>query len=483
MTTTTAATASITSTLGVGSGIDTKALVDQLVDAQFANKNTALTKKNDTLTAQISAVSQLSSGITGFASALAALTKTGQLATQPTSSNNGILTVSRLAGANLSGFSAQVEVRQLASAQAAATGPIADRTASIGTGTLTLTLGTATTANNAITGFTPGSTAPVTLTIDSAHSSLDEIAKAINAANTGVTATIVSDADGARLTLKGKSGADQAFTLTANEDPGAPGLAALNVGPGATGTTIGTVAKDAIVAIDGVALKRSTNSINDLIPGIQLDLASAVPGSIVTLGAVRPTAELSEAVTNFVDTFNQLQAVVKGATDGATGALHNDSAAKALSRSLGQLTAVTLVSDAPAGAPTTLAGIGIETNRDGTLSVDATKLSKALADWPDAVEAIFSDGTGAASGGLSAALTAIATSATDKTYGLGASTTTYSKAQDDIADQETAATDAATKLRDQLTQQFAAMDARVAAYKSTQDFLKQQIDAWNSQDN
>ena len=84
--------------------------------------------------------------------------------------------------------------------------------------------------------------------------------------------------------LKGATGAAQAFTLTATEDPSAPGLAALNVGVGATGTTIGTAAQDAIVAFDGVAVKRSTNAFSDLISGVKLDLVSAQPGTMVTIG-------------------------------------------------------------------------------------------------------------------------------------------------------------------------------------------------------
>ncbi|MFX8016042.1 hypothetical protein ABTK76_19245, partial [Acinetobacter baumannii] len=94
-------------------------------------------------------------------------------------------------------------------------------------------------ANGAITGFTAGSTAAVNITIDSSNNSLQGIAKAINAANAGVTATVLTDSSGARLSLKGKTGEAQAFTLTATEDASAPGLAQLNVGVGATGTTIG----------------------------------------------------------------------------------------------------------------------------------------------------------------------------------------------------------------------------------------------------
>ena len=50
---------SISTTLGAGSGVDFTALASQLVDAQFAAKNAALTKKNTQLTTQISGLGQL----------------------------------------------------------------------------------------------------------------------------------------------------------------------------------------------------------------------------------------------------------------------------------------------------------------------------------------------------------------------------------------------------------------------------------------
>jgi flagellar hook-associated protein 2 len=472
-------TSSISSTLGVGSGVDFAALTTQLVDAAYSTKLTALTTQNTQLTAQISGVSTLKSGITSFSSAMTSLVKSGSLTTQPTSSNTSVLSVSGLAGAALSGFSASVEVRQLASAQSAATSPMASHTAPIGTGKLTLTLGTGSVTNGALTSFTPGSGTPVDITIDSTNSSLDGIAAAINAKNAGVTATVVSDSDGSRLMLKGKTGGDQAFTLTATEDSSAPGLAALNVGPGATGTTIGTPAQDAIVAIDGTALKRSSNSISDLIPGVQLNLNSAAPGTTVTLGTQSPSAAISQAVSDFVDTYNQFQATLAAQTDPATGALHSDPAAKSLTRSLAQLTLTKLVANAPAGAPTTLADLGVATNRDGTLSVNADQLAAALAKNPAGVEAMFADGSGASGGGLAAALSAVSDAAISTTYGLGASAANYTKAQSTIADQQTTISAAEDQMRTQLTAQFAATDAKVASYKATQDYLKQQVAAWN----
>ncbi len=472
-------TASITSTLGAGSGIDIPALVSSLVEAQFANKTKQLTDKSETLTKQISGVSTLKSGITGFSAALASLVKGGTLATAPTSSNTNILNVSGLSGAKLAGLSATIEVRQLASAQAATSAPVADPIASAGLGSFTLTFGTATVVDGAMTGFTAGATAPVNIPITAGNSGLTGIARSINAANAGVTATVLTDTNGSRLSIKGPTGEAKAFTLTATEDPAAPGLSSLNIGPG-SGTTIGTVAKDAIVAVDGVALKRSSNSISDLITGVKIDLVSAQVGTIVTLGTSAPTSALSQAVSDFVETFNQLNTMITEQTDPVSGGLKGDTAATTLQRSLRQLTLTPLLTDAADGVPTTLAEIGVKTNRDGTLSLDTTRLGAALVKWPEAVEAMFADGKGATGKGISGALSAISDTAISTKVGLGASAARYTKAQADLSEDQADVTDAEATMSKRLTAQYAAMDARVAAYKSTLTFVQQQVDAWNS---
>jgi flagellar hook-associated protein 2 len=139
------------------------------------------------------------------------------------------------------------------------------------------------------------------------------------------------------------------------------------------------------------------------------------------------------------------------------------------------------VSGGVAGAPTTLAEIGVRTNRDGTLAVDATTLTNALMKFPDTVEAMFADGKGASGKGVSAALTAISDAAINTTTGLGASTMRYTQAQADLSEDQADLAAAGTVMTTRLTAQFAAMDARVAAYKSTLTFLEQQVDAWNSE--
>jgi flagellar hook-associated protein 2 len=473
----TSQTASIVKTLGGGSGIDINALVNSLVDAQYAVKNDSLTQKSDALTAQISSVGTLKSSITGFDTALKSLITTGTLVTQPTSSNTGILKTTVLSGANVAGIASTVEVRQMAQAQVSSTAPL-DKTAAIGTGKLTLTFGSATVTDGAMTDFTAGSATAIDIPIDSAHSTLSGIVSAINAKNAGVTASILSDSGGARLVLKSSTGASQAFTLAATEDVGAEGLAALNVGVGATGTSIGSTAQDAIVAVDGVAVHRASNTILDAVPGVRLDLVTASVGTKVSIGSTPPTEALTQAVNDVVATYNELLATLKTATDNTTGPLKSDAAAKSLLRSLQDLTTSQLVTGAATGAPTTLAGLGVATNRDGTLQVNSGQLATALSSFGGTVEAMFKSGTG-----LSAALSKIATAATSTTYGLGASEQNYTNAKNDVAEDIDKASAAADNMRTRMTQQFAGMDSAVAAYKSTQSFLTNQVAAWNSSNN
>lgn len=462
---------SIAKTLGSGSGIDISALVTSLVEASTAVKAAALSQRAETLTAQISGVSRLKGGITGFATALSTLTKGGTLSTQPSSSNTGIVGVAKSGGNSLDGLSVGIEVRQIASAQVSSSAPISLATDPIGTGKLTITLGTSTVSSGTMTGFTAGSATPIEIDITPDNNSLNGIAAAINAADAGVTATILTDGAGARLVLKGTAGESRAFTMTATEDVGAEGLAALDVG---VGSTLGSAAQDTIVAVDGIAVKRTTATIYDLVPGVRLDLLKAAPGEIVRIGGSRPTEALRQAVVDVVDTFNEVQSIVREATNPVDGPLKSDTGARALSRALGGLTLTTLITDAEPGEPTTLSAIGVTTNRDGTLSLDTAKLTKALSDHPDLVERMF-----APNSGLSAALDKISAAATSTTSGLGASEARYTASQRTLSADQTRATQQIEALRTRMTQQFAAMDAKVAAYKATQTALQNQIDAWN----
>lgn len=467
---------SITTALGAGSGIDIKSLVTQLVDAQFQVKTEQITAKQETLTAQISAVSQLKSGITGFASALTALVRGGTLSTQPTSSDPGAVKASAVSGKAVGALSARVGVTALAASQVAATARLATTaTYGDGTGSFTLQFGTASfDGAGQMTLADPGEA--ISIPITKADASLADIAGAINAANKGVTASVVADGDGQRLMLRGPTGAAKAFTLTSTD----ASLATLGVTGTSGGAAVQTKAGDAEVTLDGVPFSRASNTVEDLIPGVKLELLKPTI-SAVSLTATPATASITQAVSDVVETYNQLYAIVKEQTDPVSGSLRADASVTDMMRKLQALTLTKLVPDDGTGAPRTLAEIGVGTNRDGTLKIDQTVLAAAAAKWPGQLEKMFAAGSGASEAGLSAALNAISADVSSTSYGLGAAEARYASLQSTLANQQTKATDDAETVRTRLTRQFASMDARVATYKATQSFLEQQVDAWNAQ--
>jgi flagellar hook-associated protein 2 len=366
-------TTSIGYALGAGSGLDIRALVTELSNAAKAPKEALIANRETANQAKVSGLAQVSSAIDGFASALTSLIAGGSLFSQPSVSDSSVFTASAIAGARLGGLSASVEVERLAQAQTSASGYLTGGTAAAGEGTLTLHIG----GND------------IDVVITAANDNLNGLAKAINDKNAGVTASVVADANGARLVVKGKTGAANAFTLTV------PGGTTSGLERFATDAmTTPLEAKDALVRLDGVEVSRASNSFSDLIPGVQIELKSAKPGTNVSVGVTRPTAAISQGVQDFVSAYNELMTLLaaqtKAGTGSEAGALRGDVGVRELQRRLSQLPTMTLSS--PGDGPHTLAEIGVRTNRSGTLSVDTSRLVSVLASDPDAVEALFNPG-------------------------------------------------------------------------------------------
>lgn len=457
----TAAQALFTS-LSTGSGVDLSSLVPSLIEAQFAAKTAALKAKADTLTAQISDVSSIKSAITDFASALASLAKGGTLATQATSSDTSVLSVTTSAGAKLANMSKSITVNALATAQSAATKTAYDKTASLGTGSLSIKVG----SNDA-----------VSIDIDSDNATIDKVAAKINAAATGVTASVITDKSGkAYLSFTGATGKDNSFTITATEGDTA-GLSQLNVGANATGTTTNSTAANASITMDGVTVERASNTVSDLVDGVTMTL-SAVSNKPVSLTGTRPTAALTTVVSNFVSTYNDTLKTLNTAIDPLSGDLRSDPAARSLAQTLRTLTTTKLVPGSSGSTgPQTLADLGVRTEKDGSLTVDQTRLAQVMAASPDAIEQMFQ-----ASGdnviGLSAQMNKIQLSATSSVYGLTASQNNLTKAQTANTDAQSKLSDDRQTATDRMTSRFSAMNSRVTAYKSVQSFMDQQVKMW-----
>lgn len=454
---------SIANALGAGSGIDIPKLVSDLASASRdpkVSRIAALTQQNQ---ARVSAVAQARSDLEGFADSLEQMISDGSLRSTPTVSDDSVLAATARAGLSADSFSAAIVVDSLARAQTAYSGIVADKSAAIGLGTMTLTVGGTNT----------------TITIDATTNSLEGLATAINASGAGVTASIVSDTGGSRIVLKGATGEANAFTLTA--DAGAdPALAAFSYGTGG-GMALGQSATNATFTIDGVGYSRPTNNIDDVIPGMALTLKKAAPGQPVDIGASRPLDMIRQTVGDFVSVYNQLKKSLSSAASlsGTTSSL------RALERELSDMVNKVLTSGSGISR---LSDIGISSTKDGTLAVDSVKLEKALAADAGAVEALFSprrDATHTATTdpGIAGILDAIRDKAVASDGTIGRVSKSLADKSSSLADQLEKVEEREAAYKARLEKQYSALDVKLNAFKATQAYLEQQIKMWTNQNN
>jgi flagellar hook-associated protein 2 len=209
------------------------------------------------------------------------------------------------------------------------------------------------------------------------------------AASTGVRASVVTGgASDARLVLTSTgAGAASAFTVS-------------DVSGTLAGTTLGLTgapaqpARDARVVIDGVPVERASNTITDALPGVSLTLSAADPLRTGTLTVERFKGATAEAFKGFVEAYNKARALVRQ-QGAAGGALAGDPLLRTVT---GALSAQVLGADAALPADmTSLGAAGITVQKDGTLSLDAARLDAAYASRPDDLRAMLAGRMGAVS--------------------------------------------------------------------------------------
>lgn len=469
--TTTSATSSIVSTLGAGSGIDMAALATSLATAQFANRIDRNTTRADTVDRQISAASTLKSQLLQLASSVGERVRSGDLSAQP-SIANGVVAVATRGVASGSG-SYTLEVSALAASQVLTSPAYADPDSAAGSGTLTLRFGTI--ANGSFTATAGRAASEITIP---GGATLNDVASAINAAGTGVSAYVATGADGARLMLKGQEGAANAFVLETAPATGGEALANLAWNPaGDASRQLGSAA-DAAFKLDGLAMTSPFNALSEIVPGLNLRLTGKNPGSPTQISF----SDASSAVTTFMQdltsALNELVATLNADVDPKNGDLARDDGARSLRRAMSQLAGTVVMPGAAAGQPRTLADLGLATERGGTFRLDTTRLAATLNSAPAAVSAMFTTGFD----GVYATLDKLGRtmSAASDPGSLAGSLARLTKQQTELATEKTELADKQEKLRQQLTARFARVDTRVSASQSTLTFLKAQIAAWNN---
>ena len=467
---TTSVSSSIMTALGAGSGIDTASLVTSLVAATRDPKQKVITDRQTTNNAKISALASATSSLDTFADALKSLLAGTGYAGTPASNDPSIVAVSALPG-GVPKLPAQIEVQQLATAQTIASTPAAGATAStsVGAGSFDLKVGT---------------NAAVSITLTAPATSYADLAAAINAKGTGVTASVVTDNQGTRLVMKGATGEANSFTFT--QTSGDASLAAFTWDGTAGGMTRQAQAKDAIILLDGVEQHYSTNTIDTAIANLRIDLNKAAPGSQVTLATTQPTTSMRDLMVEFVDAYNTLMkalntATATGANSSSAGVLNGESSIRDMKRQLSQLTSVTL---ATSGSYTTLASIGVATNRDGTLKLDTDALDKAIAADPSGVTQMLNPTVKSASNpGLAGLMDGVRDKIEQTDGPLALAKTKYEALAKDLSKQLDQLNDQMTDYEAQLSKVYNAMGTRLAAMKATQSYLEQQVAMWTKSDN
>ncbi|HZP64538.1 MAG TPA: flagellar filament capping protein FliD [Terriglobales bacterium] len=223
--------------------------------------------------------------------------------------------------------------------------------------------------------FQVGSNTPVQVTIGGSVDTMDQLASYINGLNAGVTANVVNDSTGSRL------------SIVANSSGAANNISITN----ATGVTFTQASSgaDASLTIDGIPIDSASNTFAGVVPGVTFNLVSAAPNTQVNVSTSEDVTQASAAVTSFVTAYNQVvsdinQEYTVGA-NGVQGPLSGDPTLSILQSQL-------LGSGAYSTTGTnvsTLADLGITMNDDGSLTLDSTTLDSALQSNFSAVQNFF----------------------------------------------------------------------------------------------
>ncbi len=459
------------SSLGVGSGLDLNGLLTKLMQIE-QQPVTLLKQQQSSYTAKISAFGTISSKLSALQTAANAIKTSSSLELyQATSSDSKIATGKASTG--IAAGTYNIRVTNLAQAHTLVSSGVSSATGAIDTSenTGTLRIGVA------------GSTFDVAIT--AGNNSLNGIRDAINSAgsNTGVLASVVTDTSGSRLVLTAKNtGAANTVTVAVDEtggglftgDPGAPAQNANATGLsklafiGATSNLGQTqAARDAALTINSVPISSASNTVSGAVTGLTVTLAGT---GDVAITASRDGDSITKLINTMVSAFNDTQSTIRSlsaydSSSKTSNTLTGDSAARGLIGSLNK--AIQTVPSTVTGSFRTLADLGISLSKEGSLSVDSTKLQAAMAKDFDSVKSV-----------VSGYATAIAATTNDATSTSGVITSRVNGLNSSVkllAERAEALQRRLVAVEARYRRQFTALDSLVSQMNQTGSYLAQQL--------
>ena len=393
------------SSVGLGSGLDVNSIITGLMGVE-KKPLTAVAQQKSAYQSKISAYGTMKSSLSLFQSSISALSNIAKFNEQTaTSANTSIFTAST-DGTATSGDHA-ITVSQLAKSEKLVSSTFEKVTDTVNTGTLNITFGSYDPSNNNTFTANPNKS-PLSITINNSNRTLTGVRDAINAANGGVTASIVNNGSGNQLVLtstdtgqvnnmkitgisqltydksSGSNSTSGGYTFTVG------GVKITVGGSSNSGSNSGSnnnndftevqAATNALLNVDGVDVSKASNTVTDVINGVTLNLLSTSSSNSINLHIASNQTDVKALVTSFVEAYNKLDTTLRSltkfdSTGKASGVLLGDGTARSV---VNQIKSVMNKAINTTGGLTTLSQIGITFQRDGQLALDSTKLTTAM---------------------------------------------------------------------------------------------------------
>ena len=337
-----------------GAGFDVTTTVTSILALESAVE-TPWKAQLATLKAQDTALSTLGTDLSALSTAVGSLTNFDGVLTakQGSSSDTNVLTLTAASSAATAG-SHSIKVTSLATTASQYSDSIPNASDTL-SGTLSIQVGS-------------GSAQDITLT---SGSTLASLATTINTGSYGVTASIVRDSSGSRLSLvSATSGATGALTLGGGITDSTTSTA--------VNFTTGQQAADAQLTVDGLPTTSASNTVTGAIPGVTFQLLSSAPGTTVQVQVTNDNSSIETAVQSVVTAYNQvvtdLTTQEGNDSTGAAEPLFGDPTLALLQNSLSSA----LNTGAASGSVKNIAQLGLSVGTDGKLTLDASTLDSVL---------------------------------------------------------------------------------------------------------
>jgi flagellar hook-associated protein 2 len=475
---------------GIGSGLDVNSLVSQLMAVERRPLD-LLSRAGTNLQSTLSAFGRMSSAISSFQDAATALSSPSKWQLFQAQSSDTTAVVATAGSTALEGNYA-VRVDRLAKSHALASGTFPASTTAVGTGSITIELGSYDTANGFV--GNPSKT-PVTINIATGSDSLAQVRDAINRANAGVTASIANTGTGARLMLTSReTGETTSMRITVADADGtnadAAGLSQLAFDPAATAgngrnLTQTQPAENALLNVNGIDITSASNTVSNAIDGLTLNLRKTTP-TAMSVDVARDMAAIKKSVDAFVSAYNELNKTIGDLTrfDAATkqgGALQGDRTAVGVQSQLRSMMRSTF--SGASGDFVRLSDVGIEQQSDGSVRLNQSKWDSAATNVDRVIRLFSNAGTTTApeTQGFAKRLEGLAKSllgdqgiVAGRSEGIRRSITTNQRSQESMQDRL-----ALTEKR--LRTQYQTLDTKLSSIQAQSSYLTQQLTALSNQ--